>query len=85
MENLRFFFSLRPVILLGHFYRPYIGVFPNPNMAFIFPNSGILALIFPILIKYVTKCEGKASFLKSQIKSLHTQIRKEPHLSFCSV
>ena len=32
------------------FLRPYMGVIPNPQMAFIFPISCILALIFPILI-----------------------------------
>ena len=52
------------------FLRPYMGVIPNSKMAFIFPISYILALIFPILIKYFPKCEGKGSFLKSQIKSL---------------
>ena len=52
------------------FLGPYMGVIPNPKMAFIFPISCILALIFPILIKYFPKCEGKGSFLKSQIKSL---------------
>ena len=52
------------------FLRPYMGVIPNPKMDFIFPNSRILALIFPILIKYFHKCEGTGSFLKSQIKSL---------------
>ena len=31
------------------FLRPYMGVIPNPKMAFIFPTSCILALIFPIL------------------------------------
>ena len=48
-----------------------MGVIPNPKMAFIFPISCILALIFPILIKYFPKCVGKGSFPKSQIKSLH--------------
>ena len=47
-----------------------MGVIPNPKMAFIFPDSCILALIFPILIKYFPKCVGKGSFPKSQIKSL---------------
>ena len=47
-----------------------MGVIPNPKMAFIFPISCILALIFPILIKYFPKCVGKGRFLKSQIKSL---------------
>ena len=47
-----------------------MGVIPNPKMVFIFPISCILALIFPIVIKYFPKCEGKGSFLKSQIKSL---------------
>ena len=48
-----------------------MGVVPNPKMAFIFPISCILALIFPILIKYFPKCVGKGSFPKSQIKSLY--------------
>ena len=52
------------------FLRPYMGVIPNPKMAFIFPISCILALIFPILIKCFPKCVGKGSFPKSQIKSL---------------
>ena len=39
-----------------------MGVIPNPKMAFIFPISCILALIFPILIKYFPKCVGKGSF-----------------------
>ena len=52
------------------FLRPYMGVIPNPKMVFIFPISCILAFIFPILIKYFLKCEGKGSFLKSQIKPL---------------
>ena len=55
---------------IGLFLRPYMGVIPNPKMAFIFPISCILALIFPILIKYFPKCVGKGSFPKSQIKSL---------------
>ena len=52
------------------FLRPYMGVIPNPKMAFIFPISCILALIFPIFINYFPKYEGKGSFPKSQIKSL---------------
>ena len=51
-----------------------MGVIPNPKMAFIFPISCILALIFPILIKYFPKCVGKGSFLKSQIKSLSVDV-----------
>ena len=47
-----------------------MGVIPNPKMAFIFPISCILALIFPIVIKYFPKFVGKGSFPKSQIKSL---------------
>ena len=45
-----------------------MGVIPNPKMAFIFPISCILALIFPIFIKYFPKYEGKGSFPKSQNK-----------------
>ena len=52
------------------FLRPYMGVIPNPKMVFIFPISCIFALVFPIVIKYFPICEGKGSFLKSQIKSL---------------
>ena len=52
-----------------------MGVIPNPKMAFIFPISCILALIFPILIKYFPKCVGKGSFPKSQIKSLWLDVR----------
>ena len=58
------------------FLRPYMGVIPNPKMAFIFPISCILALIFPILIIYFPKCVGKGSFPKSQIKSLHMKKSK---------
>ena len=54
------------------FLRPYMGVIPNPKMAYIFPISCILALIFPIFIKYFPKYEEKGSFPKSQIKSLPT-------------
>ena len=52
------------------FLRPYMGVIPNPKLVLILPISCILALTFPILIKHFQKCEGKCSFLKSQIKSL---------------
>ena len=40
---------------------PYMGVIPNPKMAFIFPISIIKVLIFPIFIFmiYIAKCEGK--------------------------
>ena len=51
------------------FLWPYMGVIPNSKMAFIFPISYFLALVFPILIKYFPECEGKGS-LKSEIKSL---------------
>ena len=47
-----------------------MGVIPNSKMAFIFPISCILALTFPILIKYFPKCVGKGSFPNFQIKSL---------------
>ena len=61
-----------------------MGVIPNPKMAFIFPISCILALIFPILIKYFPKCVGKGSFPKSQIKSLMTLChpKMHPHTKF---
>ena len=52
-----------------------MGVIPNPKMAFIFPISCILALIFPIFIKYFPTCVGKGSFPKSQIKSLGKVMR----------
>ena len=53
-----------------------MGVIPNPKIAFIFPISCILALIFPILIKYFPKCVGKGSFPKYQIKSLPKHVRR---------
>ena len=59
-----------------------MGVIPNPKMAFIFPISCILALIFPILIKYFPKCVGKGSFPKSQIKSLLIKDRKHIEQNF---
>ena len=50
------------------FLWPYMRAIPK---GLHFPNfMCILALIFPILIKHFPKCEGKCSFLKSQIKSL---------------
>ena len=52
---------------IWQFLLPYMGVIPNPKMAFIFPISCILALIFPIFMKYFPKCSGKGSFPKSQI------------------
>ena len=52
------------------FLQPYMGVIPNPKIAFIFPISCILALIFPNFMKYIPKCLGKGSFPKSQIESL---------------
>ena len=58
------------------FLGPYLGVIPNQKMAFISPISCILALLFPILIKHFPKCEGKGSFLKSQIKSLKLMDKK---------
>ena len=55
-----------------------MGVIPNPKMAFIFPISCILALTFPILIRYFPKCVGKGRFPKSQIKSLDVQANAIP-------
>ena len=48
----------------------YMGVIPNPKMAFIFPISCIIVLIFPSFMIYFPKSEGKGRFTKSQIKSL---------------
>ena len=60
---------------------PYMGVIPNPKMTFIFPLSCILALIFPIFMKYFPKCSGKGSFPKSQIKSLSSKyLGVTPHM-----
>ena len=56
-----------------------MGVIPNPKMAFIFPISCILALIFPIFIKYFPKYEGKGSLPKSKIKSL----KYHPDMGLC--
>ena len=72
-----------PSDFIWPFLRPYMGVIPNPKMAFIFPISCILALIFSILIKYFPKCVGKGSFPKSQIKSLESKI--ERFSSVCSL
>ena len=52
------------------FLPPYMGVIPNPKMAFIFPISCILLLIFPSFMIYFPKSEGKGRFPKSQIKAL---------------
>ena len=62
--------SLFPAVILFGLNGLIIGVIPNPKMAFIFPISCILTLIFQILIIYFPKGIGKGSFLKSQIKSL---------------
>ena len=59
-----------------------MGVIPNPKMAFIFPISCILALIFPILIKKNPKCKGKGSFPKSQIKSLVLEEHSCSYITF---
>ena len=50
------------------FLPPYMRVIPNPKMAFIFPISCILELIFKMLMTHFPKFEGKCSFQKSQIK-----------------
>ena len=62
-----------------------MGVIPNPKMAFIFPISCILALIFTILLKYFPKCVGKGSFPKSQIKSLTVRTLMGCHIGDISV
>ena len=59
------------MILFGHFTALY-GSHSQSKNGIYFPNFVYLALIFPILIKYFPKYEGKGSFLKSQIKSLYT-------------
>ena len=41
------------------FLPPYMGVIPKPKMAFIFPISCILVLIFPIFIIYFPNLEEK--------------------------
>ena len=61
------------------FLPPYMGVIPNPKMAFIFPISCNLALIFPIFIKYFPKCSGKGSFPRFQIKSLDNEYMRCDH------
>ena len=38
-----------------------MGVIPNQKMAFIFPSSRILALIFPILIKNFPNVKEKVA------------------------
>ena len=43
------------------FLRPYMGVIPNPKMAFIFPISCILALISPILINIFPNVKEKVA------------------------
>ena len=58
-----------------------MGVISNPKMAFIFSITCILALIFPIFIKYFSTCEGKGSFLKSQIKSLECELSQPYNLA----
>ena len=75
-------FATHPVPLLPSdfiwpFLAPSMGVIPNPKMAFIFPISYILVLIFPISMIYFPECEGKGSFPKSQIKSLPPLPRHE--------
>ena len=48
-----------------------MGVIPNPKNGLYFANFHEIGLIFPIVIKYFPKYEGKGSILKYQIKSLH--------------
>ena len=66
------------------FLPPYMGVIPNPKMAFIFPSSCIFALIFPLFMKFFPKCEGKGSSPKSQIKSLTSDSRFDRTNGPCS-
>ena len=71
--QLHFSFSLNGTSdFIWPFLPPYMGVIPNPKMAFIFPISCIFALVFPIFMKYFPKCSEKGSVPKSQIKSLGT-------------
>ena len=60
------------MILFGHFKAYWSH--SQSKIVFIFSFSCILALVFPIVIKYFPKCEGKGSFLKTQIKSLRSLI-----------
>ena len=64
------FCKIPPMRNFWPFLPPFMEVIPNSKLAFIYPISCILALIFPIFIKYFPKCSGKDSFPKSQIKSL---------------
>ena len=71
---------------IRQFLPPYMGVIPNPKMAFIFPISCIFPHIFPLFMKYFPKCEGKGSFPKSQIKSLggiRVDVNEELNCGFC--
>ena len=63
------------VILFGHFYCHL-----QSKNGLYFPNFRYLVLICQILMIYFPKYEGKCSFPKSQIKSLHwVHARKYRH------
>ena len=50
-----------PSDFIWPFLWPYMGVIPNPKMAFIFPISCILALIFQFLIKNFPNVKEKVA------------------------
>ena len=59
----------KTVILFGHFKALY-GSHSQSKNGLYFPNFMYFSTYFPNFSKYFPKCEGKGSFLKSQIKSL---------------
>ena len=61
--------KLLTVILFGHFKALFWSNFQS-KIGLYFPNVMYFSTYFPNFIKYFPKCEGKGSFLKSQIKSL---------------
>ena len=53
----------KPSDFIWPFLQPYMRVIPNPKIAFIFPISCILALIFPILINISPNVKEKVASL----------------------
>ena len=54
------YFEVGPYFYLAIFTGLY-GIIPNPKMAFTFPIPCILAVIFPILIKYFPHVKEKVA------------------------